>query len=416
MKYTRQQITIVVITLLLIVGLLVTLVASRTRQESRSHATAATTLSFSPASTNATVNIPVSLALNIDPGTNYVSYIKLDITYDASKFSVSSASGFMVNSSALQATEGPIYKVNGTTGEIQGFFDIGSNTLAAIHTPTTVGTLTLTPIATVASSQVAFVTSNMAVGSIGPSDQPSENVLSSAIPATIVVALPTPTPSPTVPATPTPTPRPTATPTPSSTPTPTLTPTSTPTPTPVPNTKVSITNLFLHLIGDGGDSLTPGPTGTPLVAPLTTTRNVFVELDTLTGTPVATSPANNTVTYVSATGNFTGLVDMGKAVTAGSYKAKVWVPGFLHNALASSVSVTTGGTTTISQGIYLINGDINQDNSIDLLDYNELIGCFSEFAPAASCTPAQKTATDINDDGKTNSSDYNGWLREYSQQ
>jgi hypothetical protein len=45
-----------------------------------------------------------------------------------------------------------------------------------------------------------------------------------------------------------------------------------------------------------------------------------------------------------------------------------------------------------------------------------LIGCYSDFSPAKSCTSANKLLTDLNDDGNVNQTDYNLFLREISVQ
>ena len=58
------------------------------------------------------------------------------------------------------------------------------------------------------------------------------------------------------------------------------------------------------------------------------------------------------------------------------------------------------------------NININNDNKLDILDYNTLIGCYSDLAAATSCNYTQKTASDLNDDGTVNQFDYNLFLRE----
>ena len=63
-------------------------------------------------------------------------------------------------------------------------------------------------------------------------------------------------------------------------------------------------------------------------------------------------------------------------------------------------------TATWNPGqIALISGDINQDNSMDILDYNILMSCYGSKA----CS--YKTNSDLNDDGVVDGIDYNIWLR-----
>lgn len=240
------------------------------------------------------------------------------------------------------------------------------------------------------------------------------------VPTTTVTNTPTtPTSAPTSPTisptrTPTPTTPPSATPT--RTPTPTVQPTATPLPptnTPLPNsTKFSLT-LLLHGIGKGGDNANPTSTGN--MTPLRPQRTVTLELiDNETGQTVKT--ITGTVTYNSANGNFTGTVDGGTTVPSGQYFIKVKSPSYLRNAPQRTFTITSGQTVTIPT-LTLVTADVNNDNRLDILDYNYILDCYSELNPARDCSdPNKKTATDITDDGKVNQFDYNLFLREYSVQ
>src|SRR4029078_276402 len=70
------------------------LISTQQKQEDRSHAQAATTLSFSPVTTSSTPllkkvgdNFPLNVV--ISPGTNLVSFLKLEVLYDPSKVPLS---------------------------------------------------------------------------------------------------------------------------------------------------------------------------------------------------------------------------------------------------------------------------------------------------------------------------------------
>lgn len=56
-------------------------------------------------------------------------------------------------------------------------------------------------------------------------------------------------------------------------------------------------------------------------------------------------------------------------------------------------------------------GDINGDNKIDILDYNILLGCYSDMLPPISCNSTNKLRADLNNDGKVNQYDYNIFIR-----
>jgi hypothetical protein len=57
-------------------------------------------------------------------------------------------------------------------------------------------------------------------------------------------------------------------------------------------------------------------------------------------------------------------------------------------------------------------GDVNQDNQVNITDYNLMMQCYSDIAPPKGpCSPALKRASDLNDDGYVNQIDYNLYLR-----
>ncbi len=221
---------------ILLVAIPVALYLVKQTTNTASHATPATNLTFTPPSSNpapitANVGDTVPLTLNIDPGTNLVTSVKVYIQYDPTKLSASSTS-FTVNNSAFPVTvDGPTY----SPGSISFSVSIGADYTKAIQSPTSVGTLTFTALAATnpnTPTQVS-VTTQSQVLSAGPNDQYPENVLLSRPIAYIAVNGPA---QPSL--TPTGVPGPTATPIPgqpTNTPTPTLeaTPTSTPAATPV---------------------------------------------------------------------------------------------------------------------------------------------------------------------------------------
>lgn len=222
----------------------------------------------------------------------------------------------------------------------------------------------------------------------------------------------TPTTSPTLP--PTATKAPTTTPTKAPTPIPTNTPapTSTPVPptaTPQPNsTKFGVT-LLLHGLGKGGDNANPTATGntTPLHPQKTITLQLFDSSNTLV------KSVSGTVNYNATLGNFQGTVDGGTDLASGSYLVKVKSVPYLRRQLGGIVTITAASTNTLPQGSLVV-GDTNDDNQLNILDYNMMLDCYSELAPARNCDPSKLTKTDFNDDGAVNQFDYNLFLRELS--
>jgi hypothetical protein len=220
---------------IILVAIPVTVYFLQQQQQVSSKAQAATSLSFSPPSTQSSplqknVDDVFSLDLSVDPSTNLVSFVRLEIQYDPTKLATASADGadaFVPNKAAFPSiNEGPIYQ----DGKILVTVSVGSDPTKAIQTPTKIGTITFKALSPTDTPTLVSYGAQTQVLSIGSADQASENVLSSVSPAAIMIAgaavTPTVTPSEVPSDTPTPTPtlEPTETPTPIATDTPTVSP------------------------------------------------------------------------------------------------------------------------------------------------------------------------------------------------
>jgi hypothetical protein len=230
-----------------------------------------------------------------------------------------------------------------------------------------------------------------------------ESANSNIFTVTFPAAIPTPTPTNTLPP-PSPTPSPTPI-SPTSTPIPTVTPTPMITVTPA-STTIAL-KLLLHGLGKGGDTANPNGGGNP--NPRRPQRSVTVEILNSQNQLVLTK--QGTITFNSSAGNFTGQVDLGSTLATGAYTVKVKTPQFLRT-LVPGIQNLTAGTSNQLPVTILVNGDINGDNTLNILDYNILMGCYSDFLPPTSCTNENKILTDLDDDGVTNQFDYNLFLRE----
>lgn len=181
-----------------------------------------------------------------------------------------------------------------------------------------------------------------------------------------------------------------------------------PTATPSANdTQITLT-LLLHGIGSAGDNVS-SQSSLSNQNPLHPERGVNVQVFNTANQLVADQVGN--VTYSSASGTFIGTVDLGSAITTGSYNVKVKTDQYLASLLPG-IQTITAGTVNNLPPTPLIAGDVDNNNVLNILDYNILMGCYSDFAPAVSCTDAQKQMADINDDGVVNQYDYNLFLRE----
>ncbi len=260
--YLRKEFYIVLVVAVVVFVILLAVSAARMQQQYQSNATAATSLVFSPAAVNSNIGDVIPLTITLNPGTNEVSLVKLEITYNPTYFQPTSATAFVPNSAAFSTVlEGPIY----STGKVQVVLSVGNDPTKAIQQTATLGTLSLTALGNVTNSPVAF-SSNTQAFSVSPNDSASENVISSTVPAVITVGQGGPTSAP-----PTPT---TVVSTPTEAPTPT-TPVfclGCPPPTQIPTTPVSPTSTMTPVPTSpaGGNNTTTIPTqpvnGTPTQA------------------------------------------------------------------------------------------------------------------------------------------------------
>jgi len=196
------------------------------------------------------------------------------------------------------------------------------------------------------------------------------------------------------------------------TPTPSLTfvsPTSQPAPTisVAPGDTLLNVTLGLQGIGTAGDSASPNSDGN--MSPLHPQRTVIATVFNSQNQQVASQ--QGTVTYNSSTGYFDGTVDLGQGFATGSYTVKIQTPQYLRGLVSGIQTITSGRTNTLPY-LSLIVGDINGDNQINILDYNILMGCYSDLLPATNCNPTNNALSDLNDDGAVNEFDYNLFLRE----
>lgn len=169
------------------------------QQETRSSATASSSLFFSPASTESSpirkaANETFSIDLMVDPGTNFVSLVKLDLSYDPA-FLATADAGLVPNQTAFPAVlEGPVYN----NGNILVTVQVGADTSRVITKPTKVATLTFKALTTTSpSTQIRFGNQTQVLSTNKTQDSPGENVLSTSTPATIAIGTPlSPTPTP----------------------------------------------------------------------------------------------------------------------------------------------------------------------------------------------------------------------------
>lgn len=227
----------------------------------------------------------------------------------------------------------------------------------------------------------------------------------------LVAPIATATLVPTATKTPTPT---SVVPTATKTPTPTIAPTAialtntpAPTSTPVPGNTFVTVNLLLHGLGKGGDAVNAGGTGN--MSPVRSQRIVTVDVYDVQNQLVGSK--QGTVSFNATLGNFSGNVDLGSQFNTGIYTVKVKTDQYLRGLVSGIQTITKGQTANLAS-LTLVSGDVNNDNAINIVDYNLIVGCYSDLLPPISCNTLNEVRADLNDDGNVNQFDYNLFIRE----
>ncbi len=203
--------TIIVLAFLLVIGVATFLAVylAQSQTNNRSKAAASTTLSFTPSTVSVGVGQAATADVQLDPGNNQVSVMKLVITYDGSKFDKNSANIIpnLINPSSpnaqgfIQILEPFSNSCNGTKCSMSITESVGSQANLVITQPLKVASVSLTALTQTDSSGTSVtVDPSSQVFSLAPSDQASENVLqfSSLIPLTVTIGNTTITPTPPV--------------------------------------------------------------------------------------------------------------------------------------------------------------------------------------------------------------------------
>jgi|SRR3989338_1680660 len=173
------------------------------QQQTQTKATPATTLSLALSNPSQTVTVgqDFGVDININPGSNQVSYVKVTINFDETKLATSGA-GFEPSASFPTTLEGPIFTSNSFTVGLS----IGADYTKAVQTPGKVGKLTFRAKALTNGTQqlASFDTGQQKtlVLSIASSqDNYNENVLlPNPAPLSLAISAgPTGTPGPTAP-------------------------------------------------------------------------------------------------------------------------------------------------------------------------------------------------------------------------
>ncbi len=209
--------------------------------------------------------------------------------------------------------------------------------------------------------------------------------------------------------------------TPTDTPSPTQTRLSSPTPfttlTPTPTLGPAVGILSLHFEG-----IDPQNNSKP-THPQRSVLLSFYPTNDFTKTPQTTLPVIVSFNSADPLGSFVNTnIDL-SSIPRGSYYLLAKSPeGSLREELSSQLVSITNGQTVSLNGTTPTNmqmGNINNDNQIDLSDYNILVDCYGAKQASPACKvhsisdQYQPNFADLNDDGIVNGVDYNLLIRNF---
>lgn len=386
--------------LLLALSIPLTLRTLQQQQETRSKAAGTTTLYFQPTSSGtaplqANVGDTIALDMMVDPGQNLVTFIRFQLQYDPTKLELVTADPFTINTAAFpQKIEGPVLG----TGTIAESLSVGSDVTKAIQQKTKVGTVNFKAIGGSGGqgTTVTFTQLTQTLSS-GAQDEAAENVLASSTPATIKIAGDS-----------------------------TGTPSATTTPKPTAVTTSITFELLLHGVGAAGDN--PNPQGSSLSNknPLHPQRDLDIEIIDSNNKVIASSAG--AVIYDGGSETFKGTLDLGTSFPTGNYNIKLKTDRYLRRLVPGIQSIENLKENPITQ-VDLVAGDVNDDNVLNVLDYNAFLDCgYGELEPLPLADPnatyskqscqihSPAINVDVDDNGIINSADYNLFLRELSVQ
>jgi len=308
---------LLLISALIIIALAVplTIYIVQKQQETRSHATASTTVSLTPSSVTKNVGDTMDFNIELDPGSNLVFAVTIDIAYDPTKLEPANGTQSLTIPTSVfpQVSDVAI-----TSGHILITASSPPGTTSyVISQPKTIGKVSMKAVAGTGSTPTklefgpktdARSTSGSFTGS--SDDSAGENVIASKVPALITVLGDTTTLSPTT--EPADTPIPTATLPPAATLTPTKpAPTATLPPVNATNTPTvtpgqTANNPTATPSPTSGGLLAQGPTSTPTNSSGNVNSNNAFTTNTPTPTIDATGPG---LTYVTV-GVILGLLTL----------------------------------------------------------------------------------------------------------
>jgi hypothetical protein len=185
-------------------------------------------------------------------------------------------------------------------------------------------------------------------------------------------------------------------------------------------------SVFLHGIGNAGDNPNPNGNSNSNKTPVHLQRNLNILVFDASNHVVANTFMP--IIYDRASGSFIGSLRLDDTIPAGNYTIKIKTDRYLRKILPGVQQIKRGQDNAFKD-IQMIAGDANNDNLLNVLDYNALRDCGygqlnplpnidskSVFQSTACQAHAPAENVDLDDNGTINAFDYNLFLRELSVQ
>lgn len=169
---------------------------------------------------------------------------------------------------------------------------------------------------------------------------------------------------------------------PTSVPTLTSAPTSGPTVTSGPQSATFSLELFLHGIGSSGDNANPTANSLSNKTPVHPSQKATVAIFDISNKPIGTGSGD--LSYSNTSGSYKGSVTVNAPITTGAYSIKVKTQNHLFKLVPGIHTIKVGETYAIP-AVHLVAGDADNDNKLNILDYNMLLNCYSDLTPAVAC-------------------------------
>lgn len=268
MSFSPRNLILLGLGLILLIAIPLTIYLVQQQQETRSGATPSTVLSVIPATKTATIGAVMDFDVVLNPGTNIVNGITLEVIYDSTKIATDGA-GF-VSKLNNNLSPNPVYSPGKISVSIS---PSAADPTQGITTTTTIATLSFKAIALTSGTptEISFGQNTVVTTTAGTDE--NTNVLANSNPARITIvdeeAAPTATITPTTGAAATATPTPTTGAAATATPTPTTAAEATATVTPIP---------------------TEAPAPTATTAPVAGNTSPVCSALTLSGSSTGTAP------------------------------------------------------------------------------------------------------------------------------